>query len=794
MRITTLSGRIPLTKTIAFVPSTHTYNVSPYPMVRRMSSTTHVAASLKEFERIVRDTAAKGHCLLKGNLDAELRDESRAGHSLDEPHEWIVFDFDKVDCAPTIDGAIAAIRKYLPFEAHTTDALIQLSASCFKPDATHLSCHVFMLLDKPMDTQLMRGYFEHINLKYVRDEITLTDSGMALHYPVDRTVHSPAKLLYVSPPKCVGFKPRINDPIHFLKGKQRKLVVPAFSPPSSDELSALRDALRDQAQLPRLDARISTKNGVEYMMGVKETCVIHDIQKSGDTYLRFNMNGGDSLAYYINLREPHIIGNFKGDPFLYTKEVAPDLYKSLTKSAKALSPNASTVEGFAFYCTNRNSAVYIGSYNRETDDLQVFPSNETAAGSWLRSFGVPPMMLPHMELVYDMHSDTRYEPGFPLINLYEKTDFIKQYGDIERHQPVDGTALDALRKKCPVIYKTLHSLSGDTDAAVLKFCEWLAYIFQFRTRPETAWLFHGVEGTGKGTLFHHILRPLLGARSSAMVMYKDTEGEFNAFLEGKLMIVVDEAELGLKRDADELAARFRNWITEPIIGIRAMREGLREAPNHCAFIIFANSEKPVKLPRHDRRYNVAERQNKRLVYTPNEYGAITQGTELPDFAEFLGTLIVDDSIKTSVYAGESKERIIEATHSLLERVINAIKTGDGDFFVENCPTDIQMRIDYAGKSLPLKEYRELLHAMRDGTLNALSRTDLYILMRVVMPDVREFPENPAQQRKLWNTYELLPARGKTVWCKRSKKPVSAIQAPEWRFSDDNIPTVLKSVI
>lgn len=785
MRVTTLSARIPLTKTIAYNAGTDAVHVAPYPMVKNMTSHAHVVATLKEFERVIREAAKQGHCLLKGNLDTVLKNESRADHSVDEPHEWAVFDFDKVDCAPTLEGALSAMHKYLPAEVQNVDAIVQLSASCFAPNATHLSCHIFVLLEQPVESSVLKSYFEHINLTRIKDEISLTDSCLALHFPLDRTVAVPSKLIYIAPPRCVGYTSEIKDAIHFIKGTRRKLLIPAFVAPSTEQLHTLRDELRDKAQLPKMTGSIVSKNGVEYLIGSKEACVIHDIRKSGDLYLRFNMNGGDSQAYYINLREPHIIGNFKGEPFYYTKDVAPDLYKSLTKSARALTNQNSSIEAFAFYCTNRNSAVYIGSYNRETDELTVNPSNESAAMSWMRSFGMPPMPLPHMQLVYDMHSNTRYEPGFPLINMYKQSDFIKEFGNIERIRPADQMLVPHLKGSCPVIYKTLYSITGDSNEAVLQFVHWLAYVFQKRTKPQTAWLLHGVEGTGKGTLYYKILEPLLGNRECTIVMYKDTEGEFNQFMEGKLMICIDECELGMKRDADELASRFRNWITEPTIQIRAMREGLREAPSNCAFILFANSPKPLKLPKHDRRYNVGERQDHRLMFTPNEYAVIEQGEELPAFAQILGELIVEDKIvKLSLYGGESKERIINASQSLMDRVIGAIKAGDGDFFFENQPHDIQMRTDYANKSLPIKEYQLLLDAMVNGTLNVLTKVDLYVLMRVVMPDVKDFPENPAQQKRIFDLHDLSPKPHKSHWCKRKKKTIACIQAPEWKVSDE----------
>lgn len=795
MDLTFLSGRIPLTKTITYNRRDDVYVTAPYPMISRVSSHHETADSLSQFAQLLKKHAELGHCLLKGQLDVPLVNTSRAGHSLESEHDWVVFDFDKVNCAPTTEGAVQAITKYLPRECAQADAIIQLSASCFHPRTTQLSAHVFMLLDKPMTTQQLKDWLEWINFNSpLMHELKLTDSQMGMHFPLDRTVASGSKLIYITPPKLVGFKADTSQAITFVKGKTRTVTVPPFTPVSGDTVRDRINALRRAAGLEAREYKTVMAKGQEFLVGSEE-CVVHDIQKSGDSFLRFNLNGGDSLAYFVNLREPHIIGNFKGEPFLYTREAAPQFFKALTKAAQALPSQpktGDTVEPLAFYATNRGSGVYIGYYDRATDELRLDQSSETAARSWMMSFGVPPTgLLPHLDIVFDMNSDIRYEAGYPIINMYRQTDFMKQYASPDERKPLD---LKAIEDKCPVIWRTMMSLTGNNRTAVKYLVNWLAHIFQTRQRSDTAWIWHGTQGTGKGMFINNVITPLFGETVVKTVLYNNIDQKFNGFMEGALILVVDEAVLSHGMDTDDVMSKLKNWITEPTIQLRDLHKAERQIDNNVNMIFCSNSVKPVVIEKGDRRFNVGEKQSERLIYTPNEFAIMTTGEELPTFAEMLGKTQVSQDMLLKPYEGDAKDRMYEATHTLVERIARAIQTGETSFFLESRPTDLQLRVDTYSRPLPIKEYDALLKAMLDNTFNVLKREDMYVLFRVVAGNNdRIFPENNAEQRRILHKLGLTIDRNTTTRDKRVNRPVSGWKMPcDWQ-NDDGIKALADEV-
>lgn len=787
MELTFLSGPVALTKAITFSARTQTFTVSAYPLVQKVTSHTEQVTSLADFAAALIKHGAQGRALLKGNLDGLLENESRAGHWVDAPHEWVVFDFDKVACAPTIDGVREAIKRYLPACCHDVDCLVQLSSSCYRPDAAKLSAHIFMRLDSPVPTARLNQWITWINFNSpLKDELSLTDSGMALHFPLDRSVNVPSKLIYVAPPRCHGFTPAVDTPFTLLDGARRTLALPAFTPVGPEVVSETIGALRASAGLPERPYRTRMLKGVEVMVDAEE-CVIHDIKPSGEGYIRFNMNGGDSLAYYINLKEPNLIGNHKGEPFLVTEAVAPDLYKALVKKAKALPANAMqtcAMEPLAFYATNRGSQLYVGTYDRENDILRLDPSVKDAAFSWLMSFGAPiKPNFPHYDLVFDMQSDLRFEDGYPVINLFRRTSLMKQYGSLTPSIPVDLELVRQLKKAAPVTYRVLDSVLGNNQTAVMFFLNWLAAIFQRRTRTNTGWVLSGTEGTGKGFVTNYIMRHLFGDECVTQQQYEHVNDKFNEFLEGRLVVSLNEAAMSKTIDRDKVMSKLREWITEPQIVIRGMHKAGREATNHANFIVCSNDRRPIVVPEGDRRWNFGEYQTERMKVNANELAIVTEGREMDAFAQLLGLIMIDDERLNTPYEGETKQRVYEATHSLLDRTARAINEGDVEFFLEVRPSTVQLQTDYLGRSLPTADYDRLLRAMLDGSLKALRHEDLYVLFRMVTITEKQFPETKAAQRQIFQRYGLLGASSKTVFDPRFGRSVRGIPAPKWNVTD-----------
>ena len=59
----------------------------------------------------------------------------------------------------------------------------------------------------------------------------------------------------------------------------------------------------------------------------------------------------------------------------------------------------------------------------------------------------------------------------------------------------------------------------------------------------TAWVLHGVHGTGKGLLIHSILTPLLGTTNVEARRMDQLDNQFTDFMENRLVVFIDEMDI-----------------------------------------------------------------------------------------------------------------------------------------------------------------------------------------------------------------------------------------------------------
>lgn len=750
MHVVFLSGRLPLTKTFAM---THgVLAATPYPHIAKVTSHHEQVSSLAEFHSRLVAHAQQGHCLFGGQLTKPLKNESRAGATAHEPKPWVVFDFDKVEGKDHAD----VVKRYLPKECQDVSYIAQLSASMFRPDVSSWSGHIFMLLDQPIDDQRLRQWFEHINFtnKALTGQIKLSDSEQALHWPLDRTVAYSSKLIFIAPPKCYGFEPAVKESITLVKKKRQQLRIADFNPVDNQTIRQKINELRQAIGLDEISYSLTPFEG-QWVLDQSGECTIHDIKTSGDHYIRFNLNGGDSYAYFIDLRKPDLIRNFKGEPFLKTEEAAPDLWKSLRKIAPRAVAKPALEEGtevLAFYATNQSSVVKIGTFDHGTQELTLNNSGERAAKAWQAEYGVVGSgMLPHMDLTFDPHCDIQYVTGSTQINLFKATKYMTR----ERTNKQPSKMADVPK----LADRVMRSMLGNpTDEVYKHFLNWLAFMFQFRRKPGTAWVMSGVEGTGKGSFVKYILTPIFGSSAVKVVQYGLLNQEYNDFFEHALFVVFEEADVNASDNNAALMAKLRHYITDSEIMIRRMRADPYPAETYFGCLFFSNKKTPVITSSHDRRFNIAEWQDARLFFTPNEYALLQAGAELDDVADVLQRWPVDLEALTRVVETEARQRVHEATSSINQLIADAVLAGDLQFFIDRMPSDAEATADFHNRFNPIGLFQQLvdqyIEAAASGQQVLVKDEDLFVLFRTLIPDVRYFQDSKTWRKRHYKALGL----------------------------------------
>ena len=766
MHLVFLGARLPLTKT--FVQEQGRMVAAPYPHVSKVTSYHEQAKDLQQFHKLLVEHASKDHCLFNGQLSAPLQNESRAGKTLDTERDWVVFDFDKVEGKDAED----VIKRYLPKECQNVSYIVQLSASMFRPDTTTWSGHIFMLLKEPITQQRLKQWFEFLNFSQpeLEKSITLSDSLQALHWPLDRTVAYNSKLIYIASPKCYGFEPAVEEHIKLVKKKQSHLLIPKFVPIDTYLVRAKINELRRAVGEDEIEYELGKFEGHEILRKT-DICQVHGIKTSGDHYIRFNLNGGDSYAYFIDLRNPDVIRNFKGEPYLRTADAAPDLYKALRKAAPAATakpPLDDGTEVLAFYATNQGSVIKIGSYNPCERSMVLNNANETAARAWRAEHGlVQKEFLPHYDLIFDPSSDVQFIAGSTKINTFRSTKYMARAKSSDKPS--------TLADLPPIANKTIRSILGPChEDVVTHFVNWLAFIFQYRRKTGTAWVLNGVEGTGKGTFMKWYLRPLLGNEHVATVQYPNIKGEFNGFLENSLLVLIEEADIkSLGNEGDDAMAKVKLWITDSPLPIRKMRTDVYDADNYSNFLLFTNTRTPVNVSGTDRRFNFGERQDTKIFYTPNELKTIFDGGELDAFADVLQRWPVDEIAVTRIIETEARKDAHEATTTINQLIAEAIMRGDLQFFLDRMPSDAEAEADFFNRFNPIGMFKaqmdRYIEAAREGKPVILTDEQLFTIFRTLIPDTRFFQDSKTWRKRHYKSLGLAvdkQHRDPEDWAKR----------------------------
>ena len=251
MEVSFLSAAIALTKTFT-KNADGSIDKDPYPFVSNFTSHTHKISTLAELFKLIKTHSEQGHCLIKGHLSRELVNESRKDTTRsDATTEWICIDFDRY----TTEDVQAELDK---FGIGDTSYIIQWSSSQGMPGTKGtVSCHVFMLLDKPMRAPDLKLWLQSLNFKHCSDKLQLTRNHAALTWPIDVTTCQNDKLLYIATPRFIGMKdPLAGSRMELVKRKDDRLTATVLGQESPEQL-------RQKSQ--------DKKNALRQAIGLKST-------------------------------------------------------------------------------------------------------------------------------------------------------------------------------------------------------------------------------------------------------------------------------------------------------------------------------------------------------------------------------------------------------------------------------------------------------------------------------------------------------------------------------------------
>jgi Family of unknown function (DUF5906) len=706
-----LSADVPLSKTFER-GADGTLIKTPYPNhVVNFTSHTEPVDSIRQFYDAIVAHAAEGHCLLKGKLARRIENEPRRGLTdSDAVTDWVCFDLDGID----MESANQFVQTSLPPEFRKASYVIQYSAS-YGIDGDSLRAHLFFMLAKPVTPQLLKTWLKQLNLDTCLDQCGATSTFAALRYPIDITVCQNDKIIYISPPNCIGFEDPIAHRVNMILGEQDRVAYGFEVNPAVVETRATKrlNELRKEAGIKVKPIKLDSRDNYDLCTNPEPAIITEAFRARGFVYC--NLNGGDSNAYYYPEDNPEVLHNFKGEPSYRIADLDPKYYARIHKAT----PPETALIPLAFRNMGEDT-VYNLVWYPDTQTMEgPFP---TAHGAKLkhffRQYGMDvPSVIEDWTLVFDPTNPVILDQQAKYCNRFVPTGYMKS---AKKHD---------LPMVPPTIDRIVTSITGDDPLCRDHFLNWLAFIFQRREKTMTAWILHGTPGTGKGVFYEQVLRPVFGEQYCAAKVLKHLEDQFNAELETNLLYLVDEIRVHDEKQAHQKINQLKNLITEKTLNVRAMRTNSKQVRNYSNFLFFSNDRDAMVISDDDRRFNVAPRQETRLYLTDAEFAGIPN--ELQGFADYLASYAVDDLRARTPLDNEAKAQLRHESESAFDQICRAFTTGNLSFFMEYSKAQ--------GPSLDLgPKYRALLiewarHANQPMEVPA---NDIYLVFELISPQTK----------------------------------------------------------
>lgn len=667
---------MPLTK--KFRLNNEEIETEPYPFVKNVTSHRRTANTIDELSVILQQHAEMNHCLLKGLLTEPVIRSSRAGKTVpDASTRWMLLDLDFEDGWNSIDEFIAELNPAWEDVSY----VFQHSASAGIKYKPKLRGHLWILLDQSINPTLLKQWLRSRNLHMDRlcRHMQLAANGMSIRWPLDVTTCQNDKLIYIAPPQLEG----IEDPIageRFVVRKKGSDTAPV--PELSSPVGLIEQCAEDRVNSLRKAAGYTKRNpktkqfGAQEILSNPERASVTSV-KEGRGFIYLNLNGGDSWGYYFPINKPDFLFNFKDEPAVRLQDIDPGFYQDYVQRMQQ--DKFGDLKPYVFrepYKDVYYNVIY--SPTRDSLDLLRPAASKDRLGDFMAQFSQPmPDPVEDWTVEFDPTTNEVINPAEKWVNLFKPTMYI-------RHAPT----LTKVDEVPPIINRVIQSICCGDQETVDHFLNWLAVLFQTRKRTETAWIFHGIQGTGKGVLLSRVLRPLLNPEHVTEWQIQHFEDQFNQPLEKTMLLWLDDFTVFSGKQVQTTMNKLKNYITEHEIAIRAMRSNAVQVQNHLNVIVTANHPDPIHIPEHDRRFNVAPAQETKLEMTQEEIDSI-EG-ELVMFASFLYNYPASVDQARTIIQNEARRQMISASQTAPEQFFASFRKGDLEWFLSFLRTDMPL--------------------------------------------------------------------------------------------------------
>lgn len=189
--------------------------------------------------------------------------------------------------------------------------------------------------------------------------------------------------------------------------------------------------------------------------------------------------------------------------------------------------------------------------------------------------------------------------------VYEPENAYADHGDLRIHNLWRGFSREARQGNCSRMKRHLYRVVCRSNRKHFRYLiRWMAHLVQHPgTAPGVVVVLRSrLEGTGKTTVGQWLCS-MFGDNSMMLNTPAQLVGKFNAHLENKSLIVVNEPTWAGDKDA---AAKLKSMVTDPTLTIERKHGGVYSVPNVLHYLFTTNADWAVPAGAGARRFFVLD--------------------------------------------------------------------------------------------------------------------------------------------------------------------------------------------
>ena len=234
------------------------------------------------------------------------------------------------------------------------------------------------------------------------------------------------------------------------------------------------------------------------------------------------------------------------------------------------------------------------------------------------------------------------------------------------------------------IRRVINHLVGDCPKVFEAFINHLAYMVQTGDKLRVAFLFQGIQGTGKGIFFTKVISTIFGKQYCTQTLHRAFLKEFNTWLVNNYCLLVDEIEADFSNKADDLARVLKQAIGDKWVFVEGKSVDIKNGCTNANLIFGTNKRNGLILEPSDRRFIIGAWQDQEIFkqdwWLGDDIMAENLKSEVPDFVSYLKGYPVDQTTLNRVVENDARDLLIEISKTNTEMFFESVKTGDWDWF------------------------------------------------------------------------------------------------------------------